>query len=194
VFCSHCGSPCAERIPEGDDRLRAVCEGCGSIHYQNPRIVVGAMVLHEGSLLICRRAIEPREGFWTCPGGFMECGESMAQAAARETWEEARARVRIMAPLATLDLPHIHQVHAFFRAELTEPGAAPGPESHEIAWLPLGEVLQREWAFPVMEKALEWWTADPEGTSFHQGRLDWNGVGPRYALDSYDLGEHWCSP
>ena len=85
-------------------------------------------------------------------------------------------------------------MHAFFRAELTEPGAAPGPESHEIAWLPLGEVLQREWAFPVMEKALEWWTADPEGTSFHQGRLDWNGVGPRYALDSYDLGEHWCSP
>ena len=106
MFCSQCGSPCAERVPDGDDRPRSVCGGCGTIHYQNPRIVVGAMVLHEGALLICRRAIRPREGFWTCPGGFMECEESMAQTEARETWEEACASVAVKDLYAMYNLPH----------------------------------------------------------------------------------------
>ena len=191
-FCPLCGSGCAHEVPEGDDRLRQVCRSCGAVHYENPRIVVGAFVLDQGRLLACRRAIEPRAGLWTCPGGFMECEESMAAAAARETWEEARARIRVLGPIATIDLPHIHQVHAFFRAELSSPGASPGPESHEVDWFPLESLEGREWAFPVMEQALDWWRQDPEGSSFHQARLDWDEVGARYDLRSYTLGEHWC--
>lgn len=192
-FCSLCGELCSLEVPEGDDRVRQVCRGCSTVHYENPRIVVGAFVLDAGRLLACRRAIEPRKDLWTCPGGFMECEESMAAAATRETWEEAMARIRVLGPVATIDLPHIHQVHAFFRAELAEPGASPGPESLEVDWFPLESLTSREWAFPVMEQALRWWCGDPEGTSFHQARLDWDGRGPRYDLESYTLGEHWCA-
>ena len=94
-FCCHCGSGLTRRVPEGDTRLRDVCDHCLAIHYENPKIVAGCLVSWEGRVLLCRRAIEPRRGFWTLPAGFMENEETTREAAVRETWEEARARVDI---------------------------------------------------------------------------------------------------
>jgi NADH pyrophosphatase NudC (nudix superfamily) len=105
-YCSHCGETVDERVPPGDNRLRYVCGRCDTIHYQNPRIVAGCLAVHEQQVLLCRRAIEPRRGFWTLPAGFMENGETTEQAALRETWEEARARVRSQ----ELYLFHEHEI------------------------------------------------------------------------------------
>ena len=120
-FCSHCGAPTQYRIPAGDHLPRQVCDQCGTVHYENPRIVVGCVPEHEGRILLCRRAIEPRRGFWTVPAGFMENGETMAAGAARECHEEALAKVQILSLLALVDIPEAQQVHVFFRARLTDP-------------------------------------------------------------------------
>lgn len=101
-----------QRIPEGEHELRAVCSKCGSIHYQNPKMVVGCLVEHENKVLLCRRNIEPSYGLWTLPAGYMELGESAAEGAARETLEEARADVEVVAHFAHLDIPLIGQCRA----------------------------------------------------------------------------------
>lgn len=119
-FCSACGQPVTQQIPQGDSRLRYVCESCQTIHYQNPNIVAGVLPTWGSQVLLCRRAIEPRRGFWTLPAGFMENGETLDQAARRETVEEACARVGPTSLYQLFDLPHINQVHVFFRAELTD--------------------------------------------------------------------------
>ena len=115
-FCSLCGSAVSERVPEGDDRPRHVCDRCDTIHYSNPRVIVGCLAEHEGKILLCRRAIEPRSGLWTLPAGFMENGETTVQGAARETWEEARARVYGQELYRLFDLPGINQVYMFYPA------------------------------------------------------------------------------
>jgi ADP-ribose pyrophosphatase YjhB (NUDIX family) len=116
--CSNCGSPVSEKIPEGDNRTRFVCLQCDIVHYQNPNIVVGCVPERDGQILLCRRAIEPRHGFWTVPAGFMELGETLAQGAARETLEEACAEVRIERLFASVDVIDAGQVHIFFTASL----------------------------------------------------------------------------
>src|SRR3569623_1820220 len=120
-FCSHCGSRVALRVPPGDHLPRFVCDSCGTIHYQNPRVVVGCVPEHEGRILICKRAIEPRLGYWTIPAGFMENGESLEQGAARECYEEALADVEIGSLLAIVSIIGANQVHVFFRAKLRLP-------------------------------------------------------------------------
>jgi 8-oxo-dGTP pyrophosphatase MutT (NUDIX family) len=117
-FCSQCGNPVTQRIPEGDSRLRYVCDNCQTIHYQNPNIVAGCVATWGSKVLLCRRAIEPRLGYWTLPAGFMENGETVEQAAVRETAEEACARVRNLSIYTLIDVPHISQVHVFFRADI----------------------------------------------------------------------------
>ena len=194
-FCSACGSGRLERaVPEGDDRLRAVCLDCGAIHYENPRNVVGCLVeqtLDGGrdGLLLCRRAIEPCRGLWTLPAGFLELGESTIAGAARETLEEANAKVRVTAPFATLDLVHIGQVYHLFRAQLSEPGFSAGPESLEVRWFGLDELPYGELAFPVMHIALELYTRDVADRvpRLHAGALHWNGEGSRFDARNYRL-------
>ncbi len=110
-YCSHCGSEVSQRIPEGDDRLRHVCDSCDTIHYSNPRVIVGCVPEHEGKILMCKRAIDPRSGYWTLPAGFMENGETTVQGAARETWEEARAEVVGQQLYRLFDVPGINQVY-----------------------------------------------------------------------------------
>src|SRR5450756_2734346 len=110
-YCSLCGARVELQIPPDDNRARHVCTGCGEVHYQNPKLIVGAIPEWQGKILLCRRAIEPRHGLWTLPAGFMEIHETTAQAAARETAEEAHARVEIVALYALYNLPHISQVH-----------------------------------------------------------------------------------
>jgi ADP-ribose pyrophosphatase YjhB (NUDIX family) len=154
-FCSQCGQPVAIRIPAGDNRPRAVCTACNAIHYENPKVVVGCIPEHEGRVLLCRRAIEPRSGYWTMPAGFLEIGESLAEGAVRETWEEARARVDIGTLLAVVDIVHAGQVHVFYSGRLAEPGFAPGEESLETRLFHPAEIPWPDLAFASVRIALE---------------------------------------
>ncbi|MBM95553.1 MAG: NUDIX hydrolase [Oceanospirillaceae bacterium] len=131
-YCNQCGGTVELRIPEGDNRERYVCNHCGAIHYVNPRVVAGTLPVYDGKILLCKRAIEPRKGYWTLPGGFMENGEGAAEAAVRETWEEAFAKVEAGPLLSMITVTHISQVHIFFLAEMDKPEYSSGPESLEV--------------------------------------------------------------
>jgi ADP-ribose pyrophosphatase YjhB (NUDIX family) len=120
------------RILEGDNRERLVCPDCDFVAYENPKIVVGSVVAEGDRILLCRRAIEPRSGFWTIPAGYMEMGETVTEGAQREAWEEARARIAIDGVLAVYSIARLGQVQVIFRAGLAEPGFAAGPESLEV--------------------------------------------------------------
>jgi len=166
IFCSNCGQPLVEKIPEGDSRARYVCEACDSIHYQNPKIVAGCLAEWNGRLLLCRRAIEPRYGLWTLPAGFMENGESTEQAAARETLEEARARVVDLKLYGVFSIPQISQVYLMFRAHLESEDFAPGAESLEVKLFQEHEIPWEELAFPVVRRTLERYYSDIRGNHF----------------------------
>jgi ADP-ribose pyrophosphatase YjhB (NUDIX family) len=160
-YCPTCGSgDVSWRVPAEDNRERHVCEACGEIHYQNPRNVAGCIAEHDGRILLCRRAIEPRHGFWTVPAGFMENHETLAQAAARETEEEACARASGLALYAVFNLPHISQVYVMFRAAVPDGQAAAGAESLEVAWFDESQVPWDALAFPVVRESLRWYLAD----------------------------------
>ena len=154
-YCSECGQPVTRSIPDGDNRLREVCTGCGTVHYQNPKIVAGCVPEYEGQILLCRRAIEPRRGFWTVPAGFMEMGESVADAALRETWEEALAKVDIGPLFAAVDVIHAGQVHVFFSGTLPRPEFGAGTETIETQLFRAEDIPWSELAFPSIRIALE---------------------------------------
>jgi ADP-ribose pyrophosphatase YjhB (NUDIX family) len=159
-FCNQCGARVELRIPPGDHLPRFVCEQCGTIHYENPRIVVGCVPEHQGRILICKRAIEPRRGFWTIPAGFLENNETLQQGAARESQEEALAIVKIGSLLAIANVLHAHQVHVFFRATLEKPEFGAGPESLEVKLVPPEEIPWGEIAFPSTDFALRRYLED----------------------------------
>jgi ADP-ribose pyrophosphatase YjhB (NUDIX family) len=154
-YCSTCGQSVTRTIPAGDNRLRAVCTSCGTVHYENPKIVAGCVPEHEGQILLCRRAIEPRRGFWTVPAGFMEIGESLAEAALRETWEEALAQVEIGPLFAAVDVIHAGQVHVFFAGTLPRPEFGAGTETLETRLFRAEDIPWSELAFPSIRIALE---------------------------------------
>ena len=148
------------KTPRGDDRERRVCNTCGFVDYVNPKIVAGAVVQSaDGRILLCKRAIEPRQGFWTLPAGFMEEGESVADAARREAREEACAQLDIIDLLAVYSIPRISQVQMFFRARLADPSIAAGPESQDVALYEWDEIPFDALAFPSVRWALEDWRA-----------------------------------
>ena len=145
-FCSDCAHPVSLQIPPDDTRARYVCQQCGIIHYQNPKMVVGSIPLwdegEQPQVLLCRRAIEPRHGYWTLPAGFMENSETTAEAAARETMEEAGARIEMQSLFTLINVAHVHQVHLFYRARLLDLDFAAGIES--LCWLQgCGGIRQR---------------------------------------------------
>ncbi|MBK1619008.1 NUDIX hydrolase [Lamprobacter modestohalophilus] len=159
-YCSQCGSGVTFTVPEGDNMPRHVCAQCGTIHYQNPKIVVGCIPEWGDQLLLCKRAIEPRYGLWTLPAGFMENGETVQQGAARETWEEAEARVEVGRLYALFNLPHINQVYMLFRARMLEPEFGPGSESLETQLMTESEIPWDEIAFPVIQESLQLYFRD----------------------------------
>ena len=159
-FCSNCAAPLLRRVPPGDNLPRWVCDGCGEIHYQNPKLVVGAVAEYEGRLLLCRRAIEPRYGYWTLPAGFMENDETAGQAALRETLEEAGARIELLAPYALLSVPYVNQVHLFYRARLLDLEFKPGEESLEVTLVGEAQLPWKEIAFRTVGLTLRHWFAD----------------------------------
>jgi ADP-ribose pyrophosphatase YjhB (NUDIX family) len=172
-YCPACGATVELRIPADDNRERHICTVCGMIHYQNPRMVICTIPAWEDKVLLCRRAIEPRHGLWTLPGGFMENGESTAQAAIRETLEEACARVEIIDLYSMYSLPYINQVHMVFRAHLLDLDFAPGPESLEVRLFSESQIPWGELAFRPVKYSLEHYFAERcSGTfSLHIGEL-----------------------
>lgn len=153
-YCSSCGASVTFRIPEGDNRERFVCDDCNTIHYQNPKIVAGCIPEWQGRILLCKRAIEPRYGLWTLPAGFMENGETTEQAAMRETWEEACARVEITGLYGLFSIPHISQVYMFYRGELVNGTFSVGVESLECDLFSEAEIPWDQLAFPVVKETL----------------------------------------
>jgi len=142
-------------VPEGDNRQRMVCPDCGFINYENPKIVVGAVCLWQDQFLLCRRAINPRRGFWTLPAGYLELNEATAMGAVREAWEEAQARIVIDGVLAVYDIPRISQVQIIYRAHLDAPAFAAGAESLEVKLFAWDEIPWDELAFPSVRWALD---------------------------------------
>jgi ADP-ribose/FAD diphosphatase len=183
-------------VPEGDDRERAICSRCRWIHFENPKMVVGCLVEHERQLLLCRRSIEPGRGRWTVPAGFLELDEGLAEGALRETREEALARAEIIAPHATLDLPHIGQIYTLFRARLVDARFGAGHETLEAALFDLDALPWDELAFPVVHFALELLLEDRRRgcPRVHVAKLDWIGSGSRFDPGNYRLGDHLDVP
>ena len=170
-FCPSCAAPIERRVPDGDHLPRFVCTRCGTIHYRNPRLIAGCVPEYDGRILICRRAIEPRRGHWTIPAGFMEVGETLQQAAARECQEEALARVEIGNPCAIVHVLHAEQVHVMFRAALAEPSFGAGAESLEVELCAEHELPWADLAFASVEFTLRRYFEDRaagrSGLHFH---------------------------
>jgi ADP-ribose pyrophosphatase YjhB (NUDIX family) len=173
-YCSNCGNLVIEKIPDGDNRHRWVCERCDIVHYQNPKIVVGSVAEQDGKILLCRRAIEPRYGYWTVPAGFMELGETMEQGATREIFEEACAEVQIGHLYASVDVVEAGQVHLFFTAVLLSDFSA-GDESLDAALFSEQEIPWTEIAFRSGKFALEKFFEDAgENNGVHMHQVVWN--------------------
>lgn len=141
-------------VPEGDTHERLICRECGFIHYDNPKIVVGSVIAVGERVLLCRRAIPPRKGYWTLPAGYLELNESASDGAMREAWEEARARIALDGLLAVYSIPRISQVQLIYRARLAEPGFAAGPESEEVALFDWTSIPWQDLAFSSVHWAL----------------------------------------
>ena len=166
-FCTSCGATVELRRPDDDNRPRYICTACDTIHYQNPNLVICSIPEWEDKILLCRRAIEPRQGLWTLPGGFMENGETTTEAAIRETLEEANARIEISELFSMYSLPYINQVHLLFRAKLLDLDFSPGAESLEVRLFTEAEIPWDEIAFRPIKFSLEHYFADRRKGSFN---------------------------
>jgi ADP-ribose pyrophosphatase YjhB (NUDIX family) len=158
--CRACGGTAGYRVPADDNRERAICTTCGTVHYENPLNVVGTLPVWGEQVLLCRRAIEPRHGFWTLPAGFLELGETTEQGALRETDEEAGARVTLQGLYSVLNVVRVGQVHLFYRAQLLDTDFAPGSESLEVRLFHEHEIPWDEIAFRTVGETLRRYFAD----------------------------------
>ena len=172
-YCSQCGSPVSHKIPQGDNLPRFVCDDCNTVHYQNPKIIAGCIAEWDARILLCKRAIDPRYGYWTLPAGFMENGETTSEGAAREATEEANAGVINMSLYCSFSIPHISQVYMMFRGELDQGQASAGAESLEVALLDEQQIPWDRLAFPVMHETLRLYFDDRRQGRFqvHSGDI-----------------------
>ena len=154
TYCTACGSPVRMEIPADDDHERAVCSACGLIHYSNPKMVVGSIPEYNGRLLLCRRDIEPRKGFWTLPAGYLENGETVQAGAVRETLEETRARVELLGPFRMFNIVFVNQIYLMFRAQLTDKNFGPTAESSEVRLFDRESIPWDKLAFQVITRTL----------------------------------------
>lgn len=165
--CRRCGAAVVYRVPDdGDTRERAVCPACGEIEYENPLIVTGTVPRLGDHILLCKRAIEPRRGYWTLPAGFMELDETLPQGAARETTEESGAHFAMGPLFSVISIPGANQVHFFYLATLTDASLAPGSETLEAHLFTASEIPWDNLAFTSVRRTLEFYCAD-----VHSGRF-----------------------
>ena len=172
TFCIKCGASVSMIVPDGDTRKRAVCDNCGHIHYVNPRVVTGCLPVHKDQVLLCKRAIEPRYGFWTLPAGYLENGETITDGASRETMEEANANVAGLELYTVFSLPHISQIYMFFLAELKKPEFSSGEESLEVKLFSENEIPWDSLSFPVVTQTLEFFFEDRKTSDFPVRYID----------------------
>ncbi len=165
-FCMVCGSPTEFKTPEGDNKERAVCTVCGHIHYQNPKVVSGCILEWEDKILLCKRATEPRSGFWTLPAGFLENNETVAEGALRETKEEANATSNEIELFFMCDLRHISQIYMMYIGKLSNGMYSAGPESKEVKLFSETEIPWNDIAFSVIEKTLRLYFQDKKKGDF----------------------------
>jgi ADP-ribose pyrophosphatase YjhB (NUDIX family) len=159
-YCSHCSAKVSFIVPTGDNRPRYVCEPCDFIFYENPRIIAGCIPIFEGKVLLCKRAIEPRLGYWTLPAGFMENGETTQQAALRETYEEAYAKPELGPLFSICNIASANQVHLFYLAQMHTPEYGSGPESLEVELYDEADIPWDDLAFRTVSKTLRRFFAD----------------------------------
>lgn len=186
-FCSQCGASVGLKIPPADNRPRHVCEHCGTIHYQNPKVVAGCLIeAEDGRILLCRRAIEPRHGYWTLPAGFMELGETTIEAALRETREEAQALVEPDGLFTVFNLPHVNQVYIIFRSRLIDGAHSPGDESLETELFDQKSIPWKDLAFSTIYHTLRLYYEDQSLDRYrvHTGDIVKLGEG-RYELHNH---------
>ncbi|XP_022859473.1 nudix hydrolase 23, chloroplastic-like isoform X1 [Olea europaea var. sylvestris] len=191
-FCQSCGGRTKHEIPDGEEKMRAICTSCGKITYENPKMVVGCLIEHENKILLCKRKIHPSFGLWTLPAGYMENGESAAEGAIRETWEEANAEVEILSPFAHLDIPLIGQTYIIFLAKLKRPHFSPGPESSECQLFALNDIPFDSLAFSSMLVTLQLYIEDTKvgRLMFHYGIINKRpGTSPS-EINAYTLDHH----
>ncbi len=171
--CRVCGSSVTYRVPADDNRDRAVCDACGEIHYENPINVVGTLPVWRDQVLLCRRNIEPRKGYWTLPAGFLELGESTSEGAMRETDEEAGARIELGELFTILNVVRAGQVHLFYLARMLDTTLAPGPETIEAQLFGEADIPWPEIAFRTVRTTLEHYFADRRAGRFqvHAGDI-----------------------
>lgn len=165
-FCSECGNPVTVRIPEGDNMPRHVCNNCDTIHYQNPKIIVGALPIWEDKILLCKRAIEPRHGCWTLPAGFMENAETLEQGALRESQEEANANLELEGLFSVFSLTHVNQIYVMYRAQLLDLDFHPGPESLEVDLFEEKNIPWEQLAFRTIHHTLEYFFSDRKAGNY----------------------------
>jgi len=165
-FCSQCGRGVELKIPDGDNRERHVCDHCNTIHYQNPNIVAGCLPIWEDKVLLCKRAIEPRHGFWTLPAGFMENNETLEQAAARESVEEANANLEISKLYTVISLPHINQIYMLYLANLLDLNFSAGPESLDVQLFTEEQIPWNDLAFRTIDFTLKRYFEDRKENNF----------------------------
>jgi ADP-ribose pyrophosphatase YjhB (NUDIX family) len=170
--CRACGSPVVYLIPKDDNRERAVCPACATVHYENPLNVVGTVPIWGAEVLLCKRAIEPRYGFWTLPAGFLELGETSAEGALRETVEESGAQVDLGPLFSVLDVARVGQVHLFYLATMRSPALDPGSETLEARLFREDEVPWDEIAFRTVRETLRYFFDDRRRGQFGVHRAD----------------------
>ncbi|KAJ0028418.1 hypothetical protein Pint_36411 [Pistacia integerrima] len=195
-FCQWCGGPTKYDIPDGEEKMRAICTVCGKIAYQNPKMVVGCLIEHDKKVLLCKRNIEPSFGLWTLPAGYMEIGESAAEGATRETWEEAGAEVEVLSPFAQLDIPLIgQQTYIIFLAKLKRPHFAPGPESSECQLFSLDDIPFDSLAFSSIFVTLNLYIDDIRTgkLNFHYGTIKKRPGSSASDMCAFSLDHHLLS-
>ena len=175
-YCSQCGSRTSRLIPPGDNRQRDVCENCGAVHYQNPRMVVGTVPVWENRILLCRRAIAPRYDTWTLPAGFMELGETTAGGAMRETQEEAGAEIELGEIYTIVDVPVVDQVHIYYLAKALSAHLDPGPESLEARFFEVSDIPWNNLSFRSVITTLEHFIADQHSGLFTSRRYSLEAI------------------
>lgn len=169
-FCSNCGhSPLEHRQPVGDNRARHTCPNCAVVHYQNPKIICGCLVIYEDKILLGKRGIEPRAGKWNVPAGFMENDETVKEGAAREVWEEVRAKVEIQQLHTIYNILHVNQVYFLFLAKLTTPIFEAAEETAEVRLFGLDEIPWKDLAFHSNVFSIEQYIKNPNFKGVHHG-------------------------
>ncbi len=165
-YCNLCKGKLILHIPQGDTKKRYVCKNCHTIHYENPKMIVGTICVKKENnhILLCKRAIEPRKGYWTLPSGFMENGESTEEGAKRETEEEANASIRIDYLHTLYSIPHINQVHLFFKATLLDEKYYAGIESTEVQLFSIEEIPWKQLAFRSVDFCLQKYKEDTQAS------------------------------